>query len=114
MVGRSGAGASRRMAPKRTRGVSRSSGAVPARGDDVAVDSPVRGEEPLVHRCKQMSAVVAASVAVACVSVGYSLWQAAASQSAGRPGNKGFLRRLGRFSRCEGGRDARCGFVRGA
>ena len=49
MVGRSGAGASRRMAPKRTRGVSRSSGAVPARGDDVAVDSPVRGEEPLVH-----------------------------------------------------------------
>lgn len=82
MVGRSGAGASRRMVPKRTRGVSRSSGAVPARGDDVAVDSPVRGEEPLVHRCKQMSAVVAASVAVACVSVGYSLWQAAASQSA--------------------------------
>ena len=70
------------MVPKRTRGVSRSSGAVPARGDDVAVDSPVRGEEPLVHRCKQMSAVVAASVAVACVSVGYSLWQAAASQSA--------------------------------
>lgn len=82
MVGRSGAGVSRRIAPKRPRGISRSSGAAPARGDDAAAENYAHAEEPLAHRCKQMSAIVAASVAVACVSVGYALWQAAASQSA--------------------------------
>ena len=83
MVGRSGAGASRRAKPNRSRGVSRSPGVAPARGDDVMVsEAYAPSEEPLVRRCKQMSAIVAASVAVACVSIGYALWQTAASQSA--------------------------------
>lgn len=83
MVGRSSAGSSRRVASKRYRGASRSSGAAPVRGDDaVAPEAHAPSEEPLVRRCKQMSAIVAASVAVAFVSIGYALWQAAASQSA--------------------------------
>lgn len=84
MVGRSGSAVSRRSVLKRQRGVSRPSDGSIGRGDEIAGASDARAssEEPLVRRCKQMSAIVAAAVAVALVSIGYALWQAAASQSA--------------------------------
>lgn len=86
MVGRPSASAavSRRATQKRPRGVFRSADEAARRENASAssVNSRLPQEESLIRRCKQMSAIVAASVAVACISIGYALWQASASQSA--------------------------------
>lgn len=84
MVGRASSGVARRAASKRLRTVSGAVDAAAVRGGNASASAQARGstEDPIVRRCKQMSAIVAAAVAVACVSIGYGLWQTASSQSA--------------------------------
>lgn len=84
MVGRSGPRASRQATLCHPRASSRSLEAKAAQGSDFprTVHAEKASDEAMVRRSKQMSAVVAAAVAVSCVSVGFGLWQSAASQSA--------------------------------
>lgn len=83
VVGRSSAGGVRRTILRRPRVVSRAADAGVAQMDvSGAADVAAPADESLARRCKQMSAIVAASVAVSCVSLGYALWQSAAAQSA--------------------------------
>lgn len=84
MVGRSGVRVPHQAMLRRSRGSSRPSQARAAREENFtkAADAGSSPDEALVRRGKQMSAVVAAAVAVSCVSVGFGLWQSAASQAA--------------------------------
>ena len=84
VVGRSGSRVPRQVTLRRSRGVPRSAEVGAVRGNDFpkTADAGPSSDDAMVRRSKQMSAVVAAAVAVSCVSVGFALWQSAASQSA--------------------------------